>query len=141
MMSVRRIPSVDQLLQRPALVAAAAAHGQETVTAAARRAATALRARLVAGGDGLPESESAAIAWLEAQTLDTVAASLAPSLVRVIDACGRLHQHQPERAQGGVRRDLYRLRPESRSPALARLRIVSEGSMRKFVDEVEHRTP
>ncbi len=89
-MSVRRIPSVDQLLQRPALVAAAAAHGQETVTAAARRAATALRARLVAGGDGLPESESAAIAWLEAQTLDTVAASLAPSLVRVINATGVL---------------------------------------------------
>ncbi len=89
-MTVRMIPSLDQLLQRPALVAAAEAHGQEVVTAAARGAAVVLRARLVAGSEGLPGSESAALAWLEAQTLDAVVAGLTPSLVRVINATGVL---------------------------------------------------
>jgi L-seryl-tRNA(Ser) seleniumtransferase len=90
MMSVRLIPSLDQLLQRPALVTAAATHGRDAVASAARRAAAALRARLAAGGEGLPESEADALAWLEARTLDAIVAVLAPSLRRVINATGVL---------------------------------------------------
>jgi propionate CoA-transferase len=51
----------------------------------------------------------------------------------------RLHQHQPERAHGGVRRHLHRRRLEVRSTDRAPA-IVHEGGARKFVREVEHRT-
>src|SRR3990172_1803868 len=42
----RRIPSIEQLLRRPALDRAAMVHGREIVTSATRRAVDELRARL-----------------------------------------------------------------------------------------------
>ena len=84
MMSPRFIPSIDQLLQRPALVTASALHGRDRVVAFAREAADRLRAsRDVAG---MPSTEAQATAWLEKQVLSSLTrpASLRP----VINATG-----------------------------------------------------
>ena len=90
MPSARDIPSIDDLLQRPALARAAAAHGGSLVTAAARRAAGSLRDALRSGAEGLPESADALMTWLEARTLADIDARLAPSLQPVINATGVL---------------------------------------------------
>ena len=52
----------------------------------------------------------------------------------------RLHQHQPERAQGRLRRQLLRRRAASSRSRPAACAIVRDGAARKFVAEVEHRT-
>jgi L-seryl-tRNA(Ser) seleniumtransferase len=88
MSSARVIPSIDELLQRPALERAATAHGRPIVAAAARRAAAALRDDLRADAANLPGTPDAALAWLEARALDEIAARLAPSLAPVINATG-----------------------------------------------------
>ena len=88
-MSVFRvIPSIEELLRRPLLGAAIEAHGGDLVTAAARRAADDLRARLQHGGDPLPASSDEAAAWLESRTLSDVTARLAASLRPAINATG-----------------------------------------------------
>jgi L-seryl-tRNA(Ser) seleniumtransferase len=88
-MSVFRvIPSIEELLRRPALDAAIRAHGGDLVTAAARRAAEELRARLTRGGDPIPSSADDAAGWLESRTLSDLEARLAPSLRSVINATG-----------------------------------------------------
>jgi L-seryl-tRNA(Ser) seleniumtransferase len=88
-MSVFRvIPSIEELLRRPALGAAIETHGGDLVTAAARRAADDLRARLKHGGDPMPASADDAGRWLEARALADLAARLAPSLRRAINATG-----------------------------------------------------
>jgi L-seryl-tRNA(Ser) seleniumtransferase len=90
MPSARDIPSIDDLLQRPALSRAAAAHGSSLVTAAARRAADALREALRAGSGDLPGSVDALPAWIETRALADIGARLAPSLRPVINATGVL---------------------------------------------------
>ena len=90
MPSARDIPSIDDLLQRPALTRAAAAHGRSLVTAAARRAAGSLRDALRSRTEGLPESADAILAWIEARALADIDARLAPSLKPVINATGVL---------------------------------------------------
>jgi L-seryl-tRNA(Ser) seleniumtransferase len=90
MPSARDIPSIDDLLRRPALARAADAHGQSLVTAAARRAAASLRHTLRADAAAVPESPDALIAWLEARALADLDARLAPSLRPVINATGVL---------------------------------------------------
>ena len=88
-MSVFRvIPSIDDLLRRPALGAAIEAHGADLVTAAARRAADDLRDRLARGGDPLPGSAADAAGWLESRALADLAARVTPSLRPVINATG-----------------------------------------------------
>ena len=84
----RHIPSIEILLRRPRLVAAADGHGRERVADAARRAAAELRGQLQSGGSGLPSSESAAADWIEAQTLGALREASVPSLRRVINATG-----------------------------------------------------
>jgi L-seryl-tRNA(Ser) seleniumtransferase len=90
MPSARDIPSIDDLLQRPALARAAAAHGRSLVTAAARRAAGSLRDAWRTRAGGLPESADATFAWLEARALAEIDTRLAPSLKPVINATGVL---------------------------------------------------
>jgi L-seryl-tRNA(Ser) seleniumtransferase len=90
MPSARDIPSIDDLLQRPALADAASAHGRSLVTAAARRAAAALRDRLRTRAGDVPDSAPALLAWLEERALADIAARLAPSLRPVINATGVL---------------------------------------------------
>ena len=87
MSSFRLIPSIDQVLRRAALQDLIARHGHAPVAAAARRAADELRAQMAAGRDG-PASESEALTSLEEAIAARLAASLAPSLTRVINATG-----------------------------------------------------
>ena len=90
MPSARDIPSIDDLLKRPAFASAASAHGRTLVTAAARRAAGALRDALRTRAEALPESADALMAWIESRALADIDARLAPSLKPVINATGVL---------------------------------------------------
>lgn len=85
---LREIPSVDQILSRPRLVALAESAGRAAVTQVARSVLGELRARLIKG----VEVESVAVATsgaaIEAQVAAGVEALLAPSLRRVINATG-----------------------------------------------------
>lgn len=88
-MTVRRlIPSIDLLLQRPALSAAVGSHGQNRVTDAARIAAAALRSAEERGEPGLPATSEDAATWLEGRVLDDLNRLFTPSLRRVINATG-----------------------------------------------------
>ena len=88
MANFRVIPSIDDLLRRPAIGTAIESHGTDFVVAAARRAADDLRDRLKRGMDPIPASADEASQWLEARTLDTLTAQLEPSLRPVINATG-----------------------------------------------------
>jgi L-seryl-tRNA(Ser) seleniumtransferase len=88
MPSFRLIPSIEQLLERPAFRQLAAQHGRMRVTDAARRAADALRESMRAGRIDLPASEAEVGLWLERTVTADLAARLAPSLRRVINATG-----------------------------------------------------
>jgi L-seryl-tRNA(Ser) seleniumtransferase len=84
----RLIPSIESVLARAAVAGAASRHGRDRATAAARQAADELRARLRGQTPGVPDSESAAAAWLEARVLALLDAGIAASLTRVINATG-----------------------------------------------------
>ena len=84
----RLIPSIESVLARAAVARAAARHGRDRATAAARQAAEELRTRLRQQELGSPDSEHAAAAWLEARVLALLDAGIAPSLTRVINATG-----------------------------------------------------
>ncbi|MFI5177623.1 MAG: L-seryl-tRNA(Sec) selenium transferase [Vicinamibacterales bacterium] len=88
MSELRLIPSIESLLQRPALADAARRHGRTRVTTAARGAADDLRGRLQARDTGLPATDVDAGQWLEREILDRLAREIAPSLTRVINATG-----------------------------------------------------
>jgi L-seryl-tRNA(Ser) seleniumtransferase len=81
----RAIPSIDRLLDRPALVAAIARHGRHAVTEATRRAAEAWRASASAATD---ETTDGIAAWIEARAAADLDAQIAPSLSAVINATG-----------------------------------------------------
>jgi L-seryl-tRNA(Ser) seleniumtransferase len=87
MTSVRLIPSIDQLVERPALAHAAETYGRPAVVRAARGAAEALRAA-IQRGDRTPASPDLAALWIERRALDDLAAALAPSLGPVVNATG-----------------------------------------------------
>jgi L-seryl-tRNA(Ser) seleniumtransferase len=99
-MTVRRlIPSIDLLLQRPALAAAIRSRGHERVAEAVRRAALDLRAATAEPTEApeitdetrkLPETSEEVAAWLEAHALEALDRTFAPSLRRVINATGVL---------------------------------------------------
>jgi len=84
----RLIPSIESVLVRPAVAAAARRHGRDRVTEAARQAADELRARLRRREPKVPESEAAAAEWIEHRIIALLAAGLALSLTRVINATG-----------------------------------------------------
>jgi L-seryl-tRNA(Ser) seleniumtransferase len=82
---MRGIPSVDELLGRPRLLALAENAGRSLVTRSARTVLADLRARLKkdAGGETAIDSDQ-----LEMRIIAEAEAALAPSLVRVINATG-----------------------------------------------------
>ncbi|HWZ53110.1 MAG TPA: L-seryl-tRNA(Sec) selenium transferase [Candidatus Acidoferrales bacterium] len=81
---LREIPSVDELLARPRLVALAEGAGRSTVTQSARTVLADLREQLKL------DSSSASLdgVAIETRIVNHVEALLAPSLVRVINATG-----------------------------------------------------
>jgi L-seryl-tRNA(Ser) seleniumtransferase len=80
----RRLPSVDQALQRPDVQALVEAHGRATVVRALRSALEALRSRAAASAGGL----EAAVAGLGADVAERLEAARRPSLRRVLNATG-----------------------------------------------------
>jgi len=85
---LREIPSVDQVLGRPRLVALAASAGRAVVTQVARRVLGELRARLIKGMDGPSGLVDIAGDQIDARIVTDVEALLATSLRRVINATG-----------------------------------------------------
>ncbi len=95
---LRAIPSVDELLLQPRLVALAEKSGREIVTQAVRQVLAAFRARLKAepSQSGVADPEifdlaqfaARVVAEVVAAVLEKVEAALAPSLRRVINATG-----------------------------------------------------
>jgi len=84
---MRGIPSVDELLGRPRLLALAEKAGRGLVTQSARSVLADLRARLKKPSGDAGEA-SADSDQLEMRVVAQVEAQLAPSLVRVINATG-----------------------------------------------------
>jgi L-seryl-tRNA(Ser) seleniumtransferase len=87
---LRAIPSVDELLGQPHLVALAKSSGRELVTQAARNVLAALRTQLKTDPPQ-PHEPSGVIfdlAQLESRVIAEVERTLAPSLRRVINATG-----------------------------------------------------
>jgi L-seryl-tRNA(Ser) seleniumtransferase len=82
---LREIPSVDELLNRPGLVALAQKCGRGLVTQAARGVLADLRAELKSGA-AVPRDLEAAM--IEMRVMASVEALMAPSLRRVINATG-----------------------------------------------------
>jgi L-seryl-tRNA(Ser) seleniumtransferase len=78
----RLLPSIDQALQRPELVALVAAHGRTAVLRALRSTLEALRQR---AGVGAGDLEGSALA---ASVAARIASAERPSLVRVLNATG-----------------------------------------------------
>ena len=87
---LRAIPSVDELLGQPRLLALAEKSGQGIVTQAARSVLADLRAHLKSGPSQPAETstEKSDSGYLESLVVAEVAAILAPSLRRVINATG-----------------------------------------------------
>jgi L-seryl-tRNA(Ser) seleniumtransferase len=84
---MRGIPSVDELLGRPLLLALAEKAGRALVTQSARAVLADLRTRLKNGSDADGETATDS-AQLEMRIAAEVEAQLAPSLIRVINATG-----------------------------------------------------
>jgi L-seryl-tRNA(Ser) seleniumtransferase len=82
---MRGIPSVDELLGRPRLLALAEKAGRRLVIQSARTVLANLRERLKKGAGGDSATDSA---QLEMDVVAEVEAQVAPSLVRVINATG-----------------------------------------------------
>jgi L-seryl-tRNA(Ser) seleniumtransferase len=83
---LRALPSVDELVSRPAMVALAETVGRGTVTQVARNTLAQLRAELQSGG-GLAHVLTDSVS-IEARITHAVRSDLAPSLRRVINATG-----------------------------------------------------
>jgi L-seryl-tRNA(Ser) seleniumtransferase len=88
MPAFRLIPSVENLLGRAALTAAAEVHGRGRVTELTRLATGELRERLRQADAPSIASEQEAGAWLEARIEALLEADLSPSLRPVINATG-----------------------------------------------------
>src|SRR5688572_1188759 len=81
----RRLPSIDQVLQLPAVRALEARYGRSLVTSEVRRLVAEARARVAAGDVAGVDADPVGMAERLAGRLESV---LAPSLVRVINATG-----------------------------------------------------
>ncbi|MGD8897907.1 MAG: L-seryl-tRNA(Sec) selenium transferase [Acidobacteriota bacterium] len=80
----RRVPSVDHVMQRPAIQALGDRHGRRVVLRHVRAALEELRRRANAGGEGLEE----AVDSLPADVGTRVEAAMRPSLDTVLNASG-----------------------------------------------------
>jgi len=85
---LREIPSVDQVLSRPGLVALSHSAGRAVVTRVARRVLGELRARLIKGIDGASAAVGISGDQIEERIAFEVEKLLATSLRRVINATG-----------------------------------------------------
>jgi len=85
-MSVRAIPSIEQLRQRPGVQALVARHGHDVVVDALGAEAAEWRTRLLAGGESLDRETVAAA--IEAGASRRVSERTRPSLQPVINATG-----------------------------------------------------
>src|SRR5208282_2323981 len=85
---LRELPSVDELLGRPRLVALAESAGRGVVTQVARSVLADLRARLLKGAGAALDPAATSSEVIEAQVAAGVESLLAPSLRRVINATG-----------------------------------------------------
>jgi L-seryl-tRNA(Ser) seleniumtransferase len=85
---LREIPSVDEMLSRPPLVALAESAGRGVVTQVTRSILANLRAQIMKGGAPALDSVAVSSEALEAQVAAGVQSLLAPSLRRVINATG-----------------------------------------------------
>jgi L-seryl-tRNA(Ser) seleniumtransferase len=83
----RVIPSIDELLQRPALAALVPVYGHAAVVEALRDAAKAVRSRLAAGPDAALASD-AVFSHIESDATRSLARAHQPSLRRVFNATG-----------------------------------------------------
>ncbi len=84
---MREIPSVDELLGRPRLLALAEKAGRTLVTQSARTGLANLRAQMKSEEPGA-SGQAIDIEQLESRVITDVEAALAPSLCRVINATG-----------------------------------------------------
>jgi len=85
---LREIPSVDQVLSRPRLVALAESAGRAAVTQVARGVLGEIRARLIRGADAAAGAIATSGEKIEVRVVAEVESLLAPSLRRVINATG-----------------------------------------------------
>ncbi len=85
---LRELPSVDELIGRPRLVALAESAGRGVVTQVARNVLADLRARLIKGSPDASDSGAIRSEAIETHVAAGVEALLAPSLRRVINATG-----------------------------------------------------
>jgi L-seryl-tRNA(Ser) seleniumtransferase len=85
---LREIPSVDEILGRPRVVALAESVGRTVVTQVARSVLSDLRARLTNSVAGGQDSGATSRDAIEAHVVAGVESLLAPSLRRVINATG-----------------------------------------------------
>src|SRR5262245_39916733 len=83
----RVIPSIDELLQRPAVAVLVPAYGHDAVVAALREATEALRSE-IAGDASAAFSADTAAARMEGAAVRWLAATYQPSLRRVFNATG-----------------------------------------------------
>ncbi len=83
--TLRGLPSIDELLGRPGMVAVSAKFGRAIVVSSARRVLARLRAQLKSGGAA---AKNFVGADLESEIAAEVESALAPSLRRVINATG-----------------------------------------------------
>ncbi len=85
---LREIPSVDQVLSRPRLVALAESAGRAVVTQAARSVLGEIRSRLIHGADSVSGTLDTTGEKIEARVVADVESLLASSLRRIINATG-----------------------------------------------------
>jgi L-seryl-tRNA(Ser) seleniumtransferase len=88
MPSPRDIPSIEKLLQRPALTTAAAVHGRDRVAEAVRSVAARLREQLAREQDASSQPDVDVPAWIEDEAVAHLERDLAPSLRPVMNATG-----------------------------------------------------
>jgi L-seryl-tRNA(Ser) seleniumtransferase len=84
----RVIPSIEQLRQRPRVIALGKAHGATAITDALRDAADAVRQQIARGDTAAPEDADTAAAAIEADAETRLAARVRGSLRPVINATG-----------------------------------------------------
>jgi L-seryl-tRNA(Ser) seleniumtransferase len=82
------LPSVDELLRRPGLIAAEIVHGHESLLAAVRATLSELRQAIIAQASPPPANRDAAALEVEARALALLAHRASPTLKRVFNLTG-----------------------------------------------------
>jgi L-seryl-tRNA(Ser) seleniumtransferase len=82
------LPAVDELLRRPALIAAGIEHGRESLLTAVRATLSELRQTLMVEASSPPASRDEAALQVEARTLNWLEQQASPTLRRVFNLTG-----------------------------------------------------